>query len=277
MAGVMLDSTVAYDLTFLFPAADSAVGASLRNHGEFARAELDFLVEMATGDGAMIDVGANIGAIALPFAQRRPSWRVIAIEAHRALSTVLAANVLNNRLFNVDLFHAAAGAERGIVDFPATPLSEAANFGSIGFKMRGGPTEGVRMLTLDEIAPADTRVIKIDVEGFEPQVLSGAKSLIARRQAVWLAEATIQNPQATAEIIGVFQAAGYTVHWFYAPFATPGSSKGRPADAMRGDANVVALPPGVENTWNLTPVKGPGEQRPGDIAAYPYLRRYGYG
>jgi FkbM family methyltransferase len=273
----MLDSTIAYGLTFLFPTADSAVGASLRNPGEFARTELDFLLEMAGAPGALIDVGANIGAIGLPFASRRPDWKVIAVEAHRGLSGVLAANILNNRLYNIELFHAAAGSERGLVDFPATPLTEATNFGTIGFKTREGPMESIRMLTLDEIAPADTRLVKIDVEGFEPQVLKGASSLLERRETVWLAEATVQNPEASAEVIRIFQDAGYSVHWFYAPFATPASEKGRPKDAIRGDANVVALPPGVENVWNLRPVGSPGEQRPGDTAAYPYLARYGYG
>ncbi|WP_372786469.1 FkbM family methyltransferase [Phenylobacterium sp.] len=272
----MLDSTVAYGLTFLFPTADSAVGASLRNFGEFARTELDFLLEMATGEGALIDVGANIGAIGLPFARRRPGWKVLAIEAHRGLSAVLAANVLNNRLYNVELFHAAAGAERGLVEFPATPLSEATNFGTIGFNTQDGPMESIRMLTLDEIAPANTRLVKIDVEGFEPQVLQGAAGLIARREAIWLAEATIQNPEASAKVIGAFQAAGYSVHWFYAPFATPVSEKGAPPDAGRGDANVVALPPGAANVWGLPLVGTPDERRPGDVSAYPYLARYGY-
>ena len=273
----MLDSTVAYGLTFLFPMADSAVGASLRNHGEFARVELDFLLEMAGGPGALIDVGANVGAIGLPFAHRRPDWKVIAIEAHRGLSGVLAANALNNRLYNVELVHAAAGAERGLVAYPATSLSQATNFGSIGFKTGDGPMETVRMLTLDEIAPADTRLIKIDVEGFEAQVLEGARGLLERRQAVWLAEASVQNPEASAEAISVFQEAGYSVFWFFAPFATPASEKGRPENPARGDANVVALPPGAENVWNLPPVGSPGEQRPGDASAYPYMARYGYG
>jgi FkbM family methyltransferase len=272
----MLDSTVAYDLTFLFPTGDSAVGAALRNNGEFARTELDFLVEMATGQGALIDVGANIGAIGLPFARRRPDWTVLAIEAHRGLASVLAANALNNRLYNVDLVHAAAGASRGLVDFPATPLSAATNFGSIGFKMQGGSTEAVRMLRLDEVAPPETRLVKIDVEGFEPQVLKGAAGLIARREAIWLVEATVQNPEASAEVVRLFQDAGYAVHWFYAPFATPNSPKGPPKDATRGDANVVALPPGVANLWNLPRVGAPGEMRPGSTAAYPYLTRYGY-
>ena len=31
------------------------------------------------------------------------------------------------------------------------------------------------------------------------------------------------------------------------------------------------------NAWNLPPVGAAGELRPGNISAYPYLARYGYG
>lgn len=272
----MLDSTVAYGLTFLFPARDSAVGASLRRHGEFARPELDFLLEHAVGDGAFVDVGANIGAMALPFADQRPTWKVVAIEAHRGLGGVLAANALANGLYNVEIIPAAAGAAPGLAEFPTASLSDALNFGALGFGKSDAPTETVRVTTLDELAPADTRIIKIDVEGFEPEVLKGGTEILRRRTAIWLAEASVQNPQSSELVVRTFLEAGYSVHWFYAPFATPASPKDRPATPEVGDANVVALPPGAPNAWNLTPVSHPGERRPGDFAAYPYLARYGY-
>ena len=249
----MLDKTTAYGLEFTFPAGDKIVGASLRRHGEFARVELDFLVDQATGSGTMVDVGANIGAIALPFARRCPDWTVLAIEAHRGLHGLLAANAVTNRLYNTEVHHAAAGAERGLVEFPALSLAEHFNFGALGFGSTTSHTETVRMLTLDEISSDDTRLVKIDVEGFEPQVLKGATGLLARRRAIWLA-----------------------VFWFYAPLATPRSEKDPPLEPGAGDSNIVALPPGVANTWQLTAVSGPGERRPNGSTAYPYLARYGY-
>ena len=272
----MLDCTLAYDLTFLFPARDSAVGASLRQHGEFARTELDFLADHATDSGTLIDVGANIGAISLPFASSRSAWKVLAIEAHRGLSGLLAANTLNNRLYNVEVFHAAVGAERGLAEFPAASLSDEMNFGTLGFRSAAEATESVRMLTLDEIAPADTGLVKIDVEGYEPEVLKGAGGLLERRTAIWLAEASVQNPEPAAAVIRTFLDAGYSVHWFYAPFATPTCGKTRPETPQRGDANVVALPPGTPNRWSLPVVTDPAERRPGSVSAYPYLARYGY-
>jgi hypothetical protein len=150
------------------------------------------------------------------------------------------------------------------------------NFGVLGFELGEQPMESVRVLTLDEIAPPDTRLVKIDVEGFEPQVLAGAPRLLARRETIWLAEASSQHPQAAAETIRLFQDAGYGVYWFYAPFVTRNPVRGPTPLGARGDPNVVALPPGVANAWRLPPVGAPGEQRPGNVADYPYLARYGF-
>jgi FkbM family methyltransferase len=272
----MLDCTVAYGLQFLFPMGDTAVGASLRVHGEFARTELDFLLDHAGPAATLIDVGANIGAIGLPFAHQRQDWRVLAIEAHRGMSGILAANALNNRLFNVDVFNAAAAAEAGLAAFPALPLAGQINFGAIGFGQVDGPVETVRKAALDDIAPDDTRLIKIDVEGFEPEVLKGASRLLAGHQAVWLVEAAVQHPAAAASAIATFMDAGYGVYWFYAPFVTPNAPKGGAINPGRGDTNVVALPPGVANLWDLPQVLTPTDKRPQNAWDYPYLTRYGY-
>ena len=67
----MLDITRAYGLDFLFPKNDMVIGASLRQYGEFARPEVELIVEhMGSGPegSCYIDVGANIGSIALPVA-----------------------------------------------------------------------------------------------------------------------------------------------------------------------------------------------------------------
>lgn len=272
----MLDITRAYGLDFYFPAGDDTVGAHLRRYGEFARPEVDVLLAYATGKGgAFIDVGANIGAVALPFAKARPDWRVLAIEAHRGLAGVLAANVYGNQLYGVEPIHAAAGAKSQLIDFATPQLSARGNFGILSVHSKGEATEQVRMLRLDDIAPADTRVVKIDVEGYETEVMAGAKALLARKETVWLAEASDQHAEASERLLETFISAGYAVHWFFAPFVTPNSEKSRPEIVRNGDVNLVALPPGVENLWNL-PSATPGSPRPTSAFAYTYLPRYGF-
>jgi hypothetical protein len=134
----MLDKTVAYGLDFYFPAADKTVGPCLVQYGEFSKVLLDLFVAMSAdfGPSTMIDVGANIGSISLPFAKQCPEWSVVAIEAHRGIAGILSANALNNKLYNVEVINAAAGQMRGIVDFPATSLTESINWGTVGERDR---------------------------------------------------------------------------------------------------------------------------------------------
>jgi len=276
----MLKVANAYGLTFLYPRGDEAVGASLRDHGEFARPESDLIgdyLAAAVAPGTFIDVGANIGAVALPVAARHPGWRVLALEAHRGLSGVLAANAYGNRLFNVEPTHAAAGAAPGLVSFPATPLSAAGNFGTLGFGMAAtGRTEPVRMCTLDEVAAPDVGFVKIDVEGFEAQVLAGAPRLLAQRTAAWLLEA---GPAERAQVqtnAGLMRHLGYRLFWFYAPFVCAAPLKGPTPPRLRGDLNILALPPGAANLWELEEVGADDEPWPNRFQRFSYLRRYGY-
>jgi len=272
----MLDVTRAYGLTFHFPGRDTAVGASLAAHGEFARAELDLMSDIARASrrGTLVDVGANIGALALPFAHRFSDWRVLAVEAHRGLSTVLAANAVCNGLGNVEVVNAAAAAAPGLLDFPCTPLSGAGNFGLMAVGMNA-PVEQVRALALDEVAPPDTRLVKIDVEGFEPEVLKGAARLLRDVRPAWIFEVSPRRPEVTASCLGTFLEAGYLLHWFYTPFVLPKPLKGdAPFERARGDLNVLAADQGAFG-WDLLPVTSAHAPLPTYGEGLRYLRRYG--
>ena len=274
----MLDRATAYGLDFLFPAGDDTVGASLKRFGEFARPEVDLLIACAAAEtGTFIDVGANIGAIALPFAKARPGWRVVALEAHRGLCNVLAANALNNGLYNVEVMHAAAGPETGLVNFPAPSLALTANYGTMSLARVTGAAEPTRMFRLDDLAPSDTALVKIDVEGYEPQVLAGAERLLAGGRVAWLAEASEQNATARRETLRILMASGLRPYWVFAPFVTPASERGgEPPSRWMGDSNVLAVPADQHAPWPLAGVSAADEAPPKDPGAYGYLARYGY-
>lgn len=277
----MLDVTRAYGLNFLFPERDFAIGHSLKTHGEFAVAEVEMLAGLLNAEkpGTFIDVGANIGAICLPLASGRKSWRVIAVEAHRGLAQVLSANAFGNHLYNVEVVNAAIGDRDAIVDFPALRLNETGNFGVIGFGLRTeAPTEKVRMATLDGFAPDDTRIVKVDVEGFEPQVLAGAKRMIETVRPVWLLEADVDNRrEATEEVRRALMAADYDLFWFYSPFANIKAPR-KPSPVrprIQGDGAILAAPKGTPGLWPLPKIERPDEPWPSDPSLHPHAARYG--
>ena len=269
----MLDVTRAYGLTFYFPEGDSAIGGSLKTNGEFSRPLLDYLVQAADRPGgAFLDVGANIGSIALPFAAARPRWRVVALEAHRGIATILSANTVVNGLTNVEVFHAAAGPEGRLADFPSPPLGVKGNHGVAGFLMTDVPTEPVRMLRLDDLG-GDVRLVKIDVEGFEPEVLAGAGRLIRDVKPTWVVEATRSREGPAREVMRIFLEAGYELYWLFAPFVTPLAPKAV-GDIRIGDLNVAAVPPGGGNPWRMTPILGVDAPFPRSSSEHPYIYRY---
>lgn len=274
----MLSRTIAYDLEFIYPPSDKAIGSCLAEHGEFSRVLMELFVQMGISyePSTFIDVGANLGSISLPFAKRKPDWKVIAVEAHSGLAGILQTNALLNKLYNVEVLHAAAGPAREIVDFPATSLTTEMNLGMISFGDTKALKAATLMLPLDDIAPENTRLVKIDVEDFEPQVMQGAQRLLGAHQVSWIVEAAINFPETSRKTVGIFLDAGYDVYWFFVPFVTPISARKGSTNVNIGDANIVALPKGSPNIWNLQKVSTASDPRPRNYRAYPYLEAYGY-
>lgn len=272
----MIAQTEAYGLTFRYPAHDTAVGACLRDFGEFAKPEQDFLLDHAPGPtGTFVDVGAHIGSVSMPFAKARPGWRVIAIEAAYPLANLILEGAAANGLPNIEVLSVAAGEAAGIAEFPAIELGYTGNFGAVGFSHRLQKRRKVGVRPLDDIAPDDTRVVKVDVEGFEAAVLRGATRLLRDVRPVWLLEAHRGKTDQTREVADLLTAQGYRLFWFFSPFATPLAPKGAPAEIGRGDLGLAAAPAEQALRWELTPVTDLASP-PTEDRAFPYLDRYGY-
>jgi len=275
-----LDITRAYDLDFRFPAADTVVGSTLRTFGEFSRVELDVLLHLAPQpSGVMIDAGANIGSLALPFARARPGWRVMAYEAQRWICHLLASNAIDNNLLNVEPIHAALGPEEALTDFPMGALDATLNFGGLGFGSAGVGNERVRVTRLDDLPPPvhnSVRVVKMDLQGFEPEVLRGAGDLLTRVRPAWIAEADRKQEAVARRTIRIFHEAGYTLHWLFVPFATRTAPRNGDQAQLVGDFNIIATPQGTALPPDLPRLDGPDAPFPTRLDGLPYLRRYGF-
>ena len=202
----------------------------------------------------------------------------MAIEAHRGLAQILSANAFGNHLYNVSVVSAAVGAERGVIDFPNPPLNSGGNFGTLAVAsaaaMRPQPT---LMLPLDDLAAPDAAFIKVDVEGFESEVLKGARRTLMETRPVWLIEASHMNKPASRATIATMLDAGYRVHWFFSPFVMANHLKmGAENPPVQGDYSILALPPGAPNLWDLPAVDGAEAQWPTNRKDFTFFERYGY-
>lgn len=152
------------------------------------RAFLDAHLE--PGD-LFIDVGAHWGVMAMtaashPRAGPDGEIAVLAVEAHPLNVVQLMSGLARSRLIDrVEVIAAAAGDRPGTAPLVAnsTMGHSLRGVGLAGIKPQG-PSISVPIVTLDDLlaerpALAERPVlIKIDVEGFEPQVIEGARRLL---------------------------------------------------------------------------------------------------
>lgn len=128
---------------------------------------------------AFIDIGANFGLYTCIIGRALLADRLIAFEPNRAVIGRLQEHIARNGLHGVEIHRSAAGASRhkaalalGAPGFDALTSVVAAHSGA----------DQIDVVTLDEtLAFAGKALIfKIDVEGYELEVLEGAKNLFTR-------------------------------------------------------------------------------------------------
>ena len=134
------------------------------------------------GPGSTVfDLGAHQGVVALMFAREvGEGGRVIAVEAEARNARAAERNRSLNQAENLEILHAAAGAEIGTVRFENSFNGHVTQIGGVE----------VPSITVDELARrhGSPDVVLIDVEGFELHVLRGARETIDARATAFVVE-----------------------------------------------------------------------------------------
>jgi FkbM family methyltransferase len=140
--------------------------------------ELERTMQCVPEGGVVFDVGANIGNNAVFWATQGHPARVYAFEPIPDTFSILTTNIEINGLQSiVTAINAAVG------DVPERLAVDSYLRGNIGgTRLKRDPEGAIPAITLDEFDFKEQRcdLLKIDVEGFECQVVKGAMKFLAR-------------------------------------------------------------------------------------------------
>ena len=143
-----------------------------------------FLAACVEHGDTVIDVGANIGTVSLACARAvGEQGRVIAIEPHPTVYAALCNNVqLNGFQRTIITENIALGREPGTVFLTGTSDDTQTT-------VSASPEDSIaqiQLVPLDAIAPAGPiALIKMDAEGYEPNIVAGAASVLARTRMLY--------------------------------------------------------------------------------------------
>jgi FkbM family methyltransferase len=199
----------------------------------------------------VIDVGANVGSIALQFARMvGPTGSVIAIEPQPRLARAMQMSKAANGLSQMHIIEAAAAETSGTASFKLSRDSS----GTASFFRHGTPLR-VATITIDDMllghSVSAIQLIKMDIEGSELCALKGASATLRRFQPFTSFEV---NPDAAAsaghsvdDLLSLLSDAGYQAFYRIDELA---SGRVVPVRSINDFANLLAVP--AARTTELT-------------------------
>lgn len=155
---------------YFFGVYEPEIAKLLRDQAERLRRE--------RGSITFIDIGANVGMHSLHMAQ--VCDRVIAFEPNPVYAERLRGNVERNNLGNVELRQVGLGAEQGRIAYATDADVSTGHFAKLSKQQPGMVELPVRTGddALADVPQID--LIKIDVDGFDPEVLRGLRDRLHR-------------------------------------------------------------------------------------------------
>ncbi|MDU8924257.1 FkbM family methyltransferase [Pasteurellaceae bacterium LIM206] len=226
-------------------------------YGEWSEAEVAVFRLLLTPTDNIIEVGSNIGMHAVPLAKMVPHGKIFCFEPQRVIFQHLCCNLTLNRLTNAYAYHQGAGEYTEQLDIQSSNYKTPWNYGSFsldkGFSTENHFTGDVHLENLEVVRLDDhieinrlphLKLLKIDAEGFDLQVLNGAKKLIEKHQPVIFIEVHFETMQVTLDYM---ERLGYQCYWLASNRFQENNYFNRPKTIDGIDINFLCYPKSAVN------------------------------
>ena len=176
------------------PAKDKGVEFALYQTGTYEKGTIQLLGDFLKQGSIFMDIGANIGLMSTIASKIvGEKGRVYAVEANPKTIEVLRHNCVINQCENIEILPIALASEKG-----SAILYENWNVNRGGASLISqGDEHGITVSKerLDDLFSPDSPVhlVKIDVEGFELEVLKGGVDWFKTQQPVFIIEVSTQR------------------------------------------------------------------------------------
>ncbi|HEY8878419.1 MAG TPA: FkbM family methyltransferase [Roseateles sp.] len=169
------------------------VSQSLRSRGNYEpnlQVLASALLNANPTPGLVLDIGANLGSFTVPMAKAYGAYAFHSFEVQPPIYYQLCANLLLNGLGNVSAHPFGLAQSASEIEVALPNYADEINIGSFSLDpamrlgVRGGEFRGetvkVKVVNLDSLFLEQVRLVKIDVEGLELEVLKGAAGTLLR-------------------------------------------------------------------------------------------------
>lgn len=173
------------NLKYKLPNAIENIGFEIFINGIYEKETSGFISSRIPANGIYMDVGANIGSIALPVCVKRKDITAVCIEASHRVFEYLEFNCKLNKIANVVLINnAIADKDKLQVEF-ISPIEQFGK-GQISSYVTDD-SESIATLTIDsllkQINIEKVDFIKVDIQGYEYYAFKGAGDLLSKATA----------------------------------------------------------------------------------------------
>ncbi|HKR88857.1 MAG TPA: FkbM family methyltransferase [Phenylobacterium sp.] len=236
---------------------DRYLTGSLELYGEYNPEEGRLLRQIIRPGMTVVEIGANMGLHSVDLARACAPGPFYAFEPQPRIFQVLCANLALHDIANAFAYPEGCGEVEGEAVVPLIDYGREGNFGGVPLMTDGAQGIKVRVRPLDALQLPSCGLVKIDVEGFEPQVLRGARETITRCRPILY----VENDRAAQqqEVISLVAEMGYRLYWHLPPLFDPQNFKGEQRNIFPGvvSINMLCIP-----RERSTEVRGLGEIDP---------------